>query len=830
MTQLIDDWYLIETVPDAFPEPASLANKNLDWLPACVPGTVAQSLSIAGKWSLDDKFDFDSQDYWYKTKFSINDTEQCRTVILYLNGLATLCDVWLNGHHVLKSDNMFLSHQVDISNVAQAENRLYLCFRSLKKALSQRRARPRWKTGLVDQQQLRWFRTSLIGRVPAWMPPVAPVGPWRAISLCEPLIPQNISLNTALKEAAGIVEFSCDLHHANEETVAAALSVGGVDVKLDLETTTDGSRLFGKVLINDVERWQPHTHGLPRLYPVTLDIKTTREIISHQLASVGFKKINVDRARDGFSLCVNDAEIFCRGACWTINDVVSLVGDYRSLEQTLILMKNAGTNMIRIGGTMIYEQDDFYRLCDQLGIMVWQDFMFANMDYPVDDNDFNSSITAEVREQLARLQKHICITIYCGNSEIEQQAAMLGMPSEAWSNDFFRLQLPELCAKYHPGIPYLPSAPSGGDFPFHTDAGISHYYGVGAYKRAVNEVRLHGVKFTSECLGFSNVPVALTRNDMFDKQIAVAHHPKWKERVPRDSGTGWDFEDIRDYYFEMLFSIKPIAMRSDDNERYLALSEIVSGEMMSQVFAEWRSQHSDCTGALVWFLKDFWPGAGWGIIDSQGLPKAAYYYLKRSWQPINICITNESLNGLHVHVTNETREDFTGVVEITLLNEFSLGIVNKRFELSVTPGTTCLIKLDQVLGVFHDTTYAYRFGPQKHFVVAARLENEAICETGTAFYFPNKALPRIEEKANLAAIMTEYEDGAYLLELSCEKFLYAVNIEIPDFIPDDNYFHLMPGISKSLKVQRLNGALKKVKGYISAINMSEDVKIKVFSG
>jgi len=830
MTQLTDDWYLIETAPDAFLEPVSLANKNLNWLPACVPGTVAQSLSIAGAWSLDDKFDFDSQDYWYKTEFSINDAEQRRTAILSLDGLATLCEVWVNGQNVLESDNMFLSHQVDISDVMQAENTLYLCFRSLKQALSQRRPRPRWKTKLVDQQQLRWFRTALIGRIPGWMPPVAPVGPWRAISLGESLIPKNISINTALQGRAGVVEFSCELQHVNGMQMAATLSVGSVAVELDVEAAAGGSRVVGNVLIRDIERWQPHTHGVPRLYPVTLEIKTAAKAISHELAPVGFKTVNVDRSDNGFAVHVNDEKIFCRGACWTINDVVSLVGDYQSLEQTLLLMKSAGANMIRIGGTMIYEQDDFYRLCDQLGIMVWQDFMFANMDYPVEDEGFNSSIRKEVCQHLSRLQKHVCVTIYCGNSEIEQQAAMLGMPVDAWSNDFFKFQLAKLCEEHHPGIPYIPSAPSGGDFPFHTDTGVSHYYGVGAYKRAMNEVRQHDVKFTSECLGFSNVPVASTRNNIMGKQIPVAHHPKWKERVPRDSGTGWDFEDIRDHYLEACFAINPLQLRSHDNEKYLALSEIVSGEMMSQVYAEWRSQHSHCAGALVWFLKDFWAGAGWGIIDSHGLPKAAYYYLKRSWQAINICITNESLNGLHVHVTNETREDFTGALEIKLLNEFSIVMVSQRIELSIASGAVDLIKLDQALGVFHDATYTYRFGRPQHFVVAARLEDDAAGEMNTAFYFPNRSLPRAEDSANLAATMSECDDGSYVLELTCEKFLYALNIDMPGFIPDENYFHLMPGTSKRIKTHRYNGALSRVKGYISAINMSEDVKIKVSSG
>lgn len=825
MTQIVDNWLLAETAPDACLKPSELANKNLEWLPACVPGTVAQSLSNSGKWSLNDHFDFDAQDYWYKTKFSLIGTAS--PMWLQLDGLATLCEVWLNGQRILESDNMFLSHQIAISEIVQAENTLYLCFRSLTKALSQRRPRPRWKTKLVEKQQLRWFRTTLLGRIPGWTPPVAPVGPWKAISLSEPLTPLNIDIVQTLDGRTGIVKFSCDIHHANDENITAVLDVGGTEIELSLKKIDHGCHIYGKLHINDVELWQPHIHGVPKIYSNTLNIKNSKNEISWPLTPVGFKKSCIDQTNNNFCITVNNKKVFCRGACWTVNDIVSLVGESRTLEQTLILMRNAGVNMIRIGGTMTYEQDDFYKLCDKLGIMVWQDFMFSNMDYPVDDEKFNRSIKREASQHLARLRKHVCVTVFCGNSEIEQQAAMLGMPPETWSNEFFISQLPKLCYDYAPDIPYVSSTPTGGNLPFHTDAGVTHYYGVGAYQRPVSEVRQHNVKFTPECLGFANIPVAQTRNNIIDKQIPVTHHPKWKERTPRDTGTGWDFEDIRDHYLNDYFSINPTELRSYDNEKYLALSEIISGEILSQVYSEWRSKHSHCSGALVWFLKDLWPGAGWGIIDSHGLPKAVYYYLKRCWQPVNVCITNESLNGLDIHIINETNDQFKGDLEVTLLNEFSATIANEKIEVTVDSNSIKLVELDQLLGAFLDTAYAYRFGPAKHTVVSVRLTDFVKCETSTAYYFPNRALPRVEEKLNLKAVMRAFSDDVYLLELSCDRFLYVVNVDIPGFLPNDNYFHMMPGVDKSIKIERCDSNNKVAKGYISAINMVEDIKIKV---
>ncbi len=826
MIQLVDDWHLIETAPDLFLEPANLVSDDFDWIPASVPGTVAQAMSAAGRWSLGDQFDFDSRDYWYKTEFKLLESEQQRS-LLHLDGLATLCEVWVNGRRVVESDNMFLAHQVDISDFVQADNSLYLCFRSLTAALAQRRARPRWKTGLVDRQQLRWFRTTLLGRIAGWTPPVAPVGPWKAISISQQLTPLNVNVMPVLHGKRGVVQFSCDLNHVDGEPVTAVLSVNGTEVTLDLKELDSGSHVYGELHLDNVTPWLPHTHGTPQLYEASLSIKTPTTARLHPLAPVGFKKVAIDRSNNNFSIVVNGKKIFCRGACWTVNDIVSLMGDLRSLERTLLLMRDAGANMIRIGGTMVYEQDRFYQLCDELGMMVWQDFMFANMDYPVEDEDFNASIISEARQLLTRLRKHVCVTIYCGNSEVEQQVAMLGMPAEIGSNDFFRSQLAALCREHHPAVPYLTSTPSGGDLPFHTDVGVTHYYGVGAYRLPVSDVRQHQVKFSPECLGFSNMPVAQTRNGLFDGKIPVIHHPKWKERVPRDSGAGWDFEDIRDHYLAQRFLVNPVRLRSEDNAFYLALSEIISGEVMAQVYAEWRSKQSCCAGALVWFLKDLWPGAGWGVIDSRGLPKAVYYYLKRSWQPVNVAITDESLNGLHIHINNETERELSGELEVLLLNEFSTVIASKKVAVVIVPGSIARVRLDQLLAMFLDTTYTYRFGPSKHVVVAARLTDSAGSELGCAHYFPDDSLPRIEDRVKLEAEMAASGDDGYLLRLLCDKSLYAVNIDIPGFLPDENFFHLLPGVEKTVRIFRDNHHVKKIRGYVGAVNLRDDIRIKV---
>src|SRR6185437_12849898 len=181
----------------------------------------------------------------------------------------------------------------------------------------------------------------------------------------------------------------------------------------------------------------------------------------------------------------------------------------------------------------------------------------------------------------------------------------------------------------------VPSTPWGGDLPFRPDRGVAHYYGVGAYRRPLEDARRAEVKFAAECLAFANLPDEPT---------------EWKAGVPRDVGAGWDFEDVRDHYLRELFALDPVALRSTDPERYLELSRQVSGEVMAEVFGEWRRAGSTCHGGLVLWLPDVRPGAGWGVLDHRGSPKVAYHNLRRVLRPVAVWSTDEGLDGIVAHV------------------------------------------------------------------------------------------------------------------------------------------------------------------------------------
>jgi len=825
------NWTLCSSKAGAYENPEALLNDNLATIPATTPSTVAQAHQDAQLWSLNSQLsnntlnieNIDQQDWWYHGQFNFDPDKD--SSLLVLMGLASLCDVWINGHFILSSDNMFITHSIDIEDYLKTENDLVLCFRSVNNNLSQRRPRPRWKTKLVSNQQLRWIRTTLLGRIPGWTPPIVPIGPWQPIFLQAKNQPFSQNMETSIHDQTGVLEFFCKICSAHP--VTASLEIDNNSTDLKVEKIDNGYQLSGQLKIQNIQRWWPHTHGQAKLYSPTLSIVVNNESSRFSLPPIGFKDITLSQENEDFEIKVNGKSLFCRGACWTINDIVSLSGEKDQLEHTLQLMRDAGANMIRIGGTMIYESETFYRICDKLGILVWQDFMFANMDYPIEDESFKKSVQTELTQVLSRLRQHVCIAIYCGNSEIQQQIAMLGLENDSTENKLFSDDIPQLCSSHHQGIPYVESTPIGGAKPFHTNKNLTHYYGVGAYMRPISELRQHNVQFTSECLGFANVPVTKTRNQVLNKQLPVSHHPRWKERVPRDSGAGWDFEDVRDHYLKEIFNVDSVAIRSFDSETYFKLSEVVSGEVMSQVFSEWRSNHSQCNGGLVWFMKDFWPGAGWGIIDSNGLPKACYYYLKRCWQTINICITNESLNGLDIHAINETSNEFSGKLEVILLNKQSVVIATNNIDISIPASSTITYNADKILSGFHDVTYSYRFGSPQHSIVVAQLKNnnsELICES---YYFLDTSIPQQTPTTNLSAMAKKIDNNHYQLELNCSHFLYAVNIDVDGYTISDNYFHMLPNESKFVIMKSKNTDSNRFKGYVSALNLSNEVKIKV---
>lgn len=826
-TALDAGWELTATEPGRAVDPEALAATTTDWTRARVPGTAASALREAGAWSFEAPRDFDAEDHWYRCRFAHQ--RSGARAILALRGLATVAEVWLNGERILRSDNMFHEHAVDVTERLRDDNELLLRFVALSSVLAQRRPRPRWKTRLVTQQQLRWIRTTLLGRIPGWTPPVTAVGPWRPISIEEHTlaIVDDAAVSPRLDGRDGVVTVRIAVRPLRGRVEGATLEVGDAQSELVVRDEGGVTVLEGEARLHEVAPWWPHTHGEQPRYRVRVDLHVDGAELGLDFGSTGFRTVAVDTTDGGFGVSVNGERVFCRGVCSTVNDIASLSGSPAEHRAALGALREAGVNMIRVGGTMIYEDDAFYELCDELGILVWQDFMFANMDYPFADEAFVTSVKREASQLLSRLQLRASLAVLCGNSEGEQQAAMLGLARELWSSPLFRELLPSVAAAWRPDVHYWPSSSSGGALPFHPGAGTTSYYGVGAYLRPPDDARRSDLRFGAECLAFANVPRDETIEAVLGNGQSPFHHPAWKQRAPRDNGPGWDFEDVRDHYLASFFGVDPMRLRYADMNRYLALSRVVTGEAMEGAFAEWRRRGSRCGGALVWFHRDLWPGAGWGVVDAAGAPKAAYYYLKRALQPVALVITDEGLNGLALHAVNEAADPLDVTVALTLYRHGESAVGQGAVD--VTLGARSVVELsgDALIGRFTDLTYAYRFGPPGHDLAVATMTcRRTGARLGEAFHFPlgRAAFPPTD--LGLEAHGELRDGGEVALTVRTARFAQAVAVDARGYLASDDFFHLAPGGARTLTLRPLTAGAR-LYASVRALNGRGPIRVTI---
>lgn len=787
---------------------------RLDWKPATAPNTAAGALRDVQAWDWDSRVDFDAADWWWRVQLDAENAP-IGSVVLGFDGLATLADVWLDGAHLLHSDNMFVAHELPLELDGHAHELLIRCA-ALAPELARKRPRPRWRVPMLTHTQLRWFRTSLLGRTPGWSPPCPAVGPWRPVWIEQRrLSVGRTDVRSRVEGDHGIVEASLEL---GDDITTASLIVELEGQRARGELSLHEGRWTGQTTLAAVRLWWPHTHGAPICYRVWVEARDGSGNITIDLGHTGFRSIEIERGNGDFALRVNGVDVFCRGACWTPLDVVTLAATPQALREAVAQVCSAGMNMLRVGGTMVYEDDAFYDALDEHGVLLWQDLMFANMDYP-EDEAFVAGVLVEVDQQLARLQDHPALALVCGNSEVEQQAAMSAASRELWSPSLFHRTIAARVDAL--GISYVPSSAHGGAFPHVANTGTSSYYGVGAYLRPLDDARRSELVFASECLAFANIP---HDSGLPGGPALRVHHPAWKARSPRDLGAGWDFDDVRDHYVAELFSLDPVALRTFDHERYLALGRVATGEVMAQAFAEWRRERSPTRGALIWFLRDLWPGAGWGLIDAHGTQKPCVHALRRVLAPTAMVLSDEGVNGLVVHVFNDGATALAARIGLSLYRGGDIAVGSAVADVRVPARGSRELAAATWFEGFVDLSFAYRFGPPMADVVHAVLSTDAGV-VAEAFWFPAGLPSTREADVGLAVSVTPGASAhERRLDISTRRFAQSVTIDAPGFIAEDNGFHLAPGQKRSVRLRAAALPPSSTRATVSALNADATVR------
>ena len=775
-------------------------------LPATVPGTVAQALHEAGQLDLMAPPDLEAQDWCFSTTIAGTGAH-----MLLIDGIASAYEITLDDVTILEAESMYAGHRLDL--LLSGSHRLTLRCKSMKPLYERTGKRARWRPKLVSPQGLRLTRTSFLGHIGGWCPPVAPVGPFRDLRLVPAsALLGEVRLQSRCEGDDGILDISL-------QTQARNVTVTCHGKEVALAPASDGL-LRGTLRIPEVERWWPHTHGTPVLHDVSARIDDH----TLSLGRAGFRTIEIDRDSDGegFGLVVNGVPVFCRGALWTNADLVGLPGTREAYEPLIAGAREADMNMLRLGGTMTYETRAFYDLCDENGLLVWQDFMLANFDYPAADPAFVEMVRQEARQVLTTIGAAPSLAVLCGGSEVAQQAAMMGLPKSAWSNVIFDEVLAQDSATARSDVPYVPNTPHGGALPFEPRQGICHYYGVSAYMRPIEDARSAHVRFAAECLGFANVPdgpVPLNR------ETGEIVHPLWGERYERDVGATWFFEEVRNHYLQELYGLDPLALARANPDRYLDFSRAVNGELAEAVFGLWRRHGSPTRGGLVWFLRDLYEGACFGILDSANQPKAIWHGLARAFRPVQVLLTDEGLNGLDVHLINERPESIEARLTLSCLRDGAIAVMHAEQPVTLPAHSSRRMAATDMWGAFFDTAYAYRFGPPSHDVTIASLSHADGTLLAEAFHFP---LGRGHACHDLGLSVEVVRDEAgYALALSTTRLAQSIHIADANWRGEQDWFHLPPGQRRIVRLIPRGDASPPPRGEVRALNGVSPVSFEV---
>nr|WP_244865564.1 glycoside hydrolase family 2 protein [Rhodococcus sp. B50] len=787
------------------------------WLPVRIPGTAAGAILDADGAEAARASSPDSGDWWFVTDVEVSGHGPW---YLTFDGLATLADVWVDGTLVATSESMFVPLTVVLDRLPSTARIAIRCA-SLDAALRKRRPRGRWRSSLVSAQGLRWFRTTMLGRAPVYGGAPAPVGPWRPVRLVgsgEPVVLER-TIRTALRGSDGIVDIGLTL--AGSAVSEAIVDIEGVTAHARPEYGSHGTaHVRMQVMLPEVRRWWPHTYGDPNLYAAHLLLDGHRI----DLGSIGFRSVE-RTSGDGFGLRINDVDVFCRGLVWTPVDPIALndpAGTRRILERCV----SAGVDTIRISGTMVYEDDEFYRSCAELGIMVWQDVMLATTD-PPDDSHFRSLLEDEMRALSRRWAGNPAPVVLCGGSETEQQPAMLGLngvPIAAlgdWLPDIVDREFPETV-----WVSSSPSAPPGSDtLPIAVGSGVAHYFGVGGYRRPTGDVRAAGVRFAAECLAFSIPPSDTAIEAEFGSVNVAGHHPRWKAAVPRDNGASWDFEDVRDHYVRTIFGVDPSEVRWADPARYLALGRAAICEAYTEVLQYWRRSGSGCRGALILSTRDLQPGAGWGVLGADGNPKAPWWVLARVFAPVTVLLTDDGLDGLRVDAINDTADALAVTLQLQAHTASGAVPVDVSLPLRLDPHETRVFSWAAVTGGFTDVNFAYRFGPRTFDTAAARLVDPTGAVLAESVHLVGGSARPVERGIGLAATARSVPDG-WSVEVRTEGAAQYVHLDVTGGDLQDSWFHLPPGGSRTISVRTCDPAAT-LRGRVGALNSATSAPIRV---
>lgn len=835
-------WAIVVSLSPITIDAQSMLNQKIDsnwefrqlslgkWMPATVPGTVHTDLMANGV--IEDPFYrinettqqwIDKVDWEYRCTFNAPEEITGKNIInLLFKGLDTYATVYLNSEKILESDNMHRTWKVDVKNeIKKGENTLHIVFDSpIKRGMKELE-----KYGLLlpasnDQSEnggMGANKVSVFTRKAGyhygwdWGPRLVTSGIWRDVILeaadniiIEDLFIKQNSVNAQNASITAQVAVN-NIEAGGYVVTLLDKKRGSVLNRKNVDLAKGNNTISVDASIRKPQLWWPAGMGNQNMYLFEVQISKGNKTVASHSISTGLRTIELVREKDqwgeSFYFKINNVPLFAKGANYIPNDSFLPRVGKKGYDKVVADAVNANMNMLRVWGGGVYEDDYFYQLCDEKGILVWQDFMFACSMYPGND-EFLENIRQEAIDNVVRLRNHPSIALWCGNNEINLAWHYYGNGGWGWKQKYtedqqkmineaylaiFHNIIPAVVDKYSHGIDYWPSSPQAG-YEAHQHAGDKntsgdmHYWGVWHSLHPFSDYDKYKARFMSE-YGFQSFPefetvkkYALPEDYDIESTVMSSH---------QRSGIG--NLRIREYMGQE-YNV-PAGF-----EQFLYMSQVLQAKGIKAAIEAHRRARPYCMGTLYWQINDCWPVASWSSTDYYHNWKAMHYMAKKAFEPVTLSMTEED-GQLKIYAISDRLKDFKAQLSVTLMGFDGKIIGNTKRQVTVAAATSQIIESAEIEKLLNNAN-------KDEVFLNVTLSSGKDMIANSLYYFDSiKNLKLLQPEIKYSA--TSSKPGFVTVSISSTTLVKDLMLSIPGRFAhfSDNYFDLMPGSTVKLELE-----------------------------
>lgn len=788
-------------------------------IPATVPGSIHTDLIAAGvikDISIDgkeqDQFWIWKTDTEYSTTLERDSRPGNKTLIFY--GLDTICTVFVNGIEKLKTKNMHRSYRLDItSELASGDVELKVTFKAPLTDAEDEMGKVGNFYARPYEMPYNYQRKMACSYGWDWGPITVSSGIWKKVELqrWDDAYIHDCAITTTVENGVPSINYQVRIGGVYK---GKSIRVSVVDESGNCIFEEEHLLISGHIrAMRDVrlaELWHPRGRGAQTLYSFNVElIDSNRSIVESKSKRVGFRRVELDTSlvsqevsgkdsKHMFAIKINGERLWIRGANWIPDDPFPTRITKDRYRQRINDMLEVNINGIRVWGGGLYESDDFYDLCDEAGIVVWQDFLFACAAYPETDEMF-AEVTAEVDENVRRLSSHPSLVIWCGGNECIEGYQYWGWKEQLqdtpWGETFYRRTIPGILADLDQSRPYIPGSPiaTHSEDVKNFDSGTNHIWDVWneiGYERYEQYSPSFAAEFgfngpgswsmLTRAIGQDNLdsrtPEVAYHQRAFDGMTKIANGLKREFAAPPVSGHSWYFAASLDQARAVEIGLK-----------------------------HFRSLYETCSGSILWQFNDMWPAISWAVLDYTGFRKLAWHAMKAAYRPRTICVGRVD-QGAQVTVVNDVSQPWDCEVDVALVD--STGQIVKTTKINIVIPAYGVSRTSMT-----DHFPELRSGDYEGFIVATSNEIRAARRSTLK--------PATMAPAHDLTFSSEFKGEKLQVKVHAKKYLHELSL-LSEIVGlgtqvDSQMAYLFPGETHTFNVTGSKEVLTEVNSRISEL-------------